>query len=155
MDSVNKDKIKIVINDILECGYYMRGWKVGSQNIPVTSSQCEFSYDKEGLVYLNVTQSILKLEKDVAESGYENFLWNLPLMNIKRSGSEIKYQASTNVDSGLTVRDRINIVKDNHKDNPNACIRMSSNWFMVTGYYYSIALSIPTTFDINLLSDIS
>lgn len=151
MDSSNKSKIKNVITDILECGYYMRAWKVGSKELPITAAQSQFPTDFQGQVDLNVSKSILKLERDISDSGCERLLWELPLMTIKKSGSEIRYQCSTNEDVGLTLKDRIKIVKDNDKSNSNACIRLTSNWLMITGYYYSIALSLPAPFDINLL----
>jgi hypothetical protein len=57
----------------------------------------------------------------------------------------VKSQA---LDQGLTIGDRITIVKNGESDNVNSCIRMSSNVLGASYCFYCKLFKFPEKFDI-------
>ena len=57
----------------------------------------------------------------------------------------VKCQAT---DQGLTIGDRITIVKNGESDNINSCIRMTSNVLGASYCFYCKLFKIPEKFDI-------
>lgn len=152
MKSSQKEKIIICLKNLLDCAAYMRSWKVGSDELPITSDQCSYDSSRQAEVDLNVTTAI-NTYKNSIPSQYEDLFYDLPLMKIIRIDGNIKFQASTSNDDGLTVNDRLEIVKNGNDS--RSCIRTSSNYFMASVYYYFIAIDQPPPFNIHNLAIIS
>ena len=152
INSNDKDLFINVLTKLLHCGAYMRAWKVGSEEIPITSNQCIYDISRQGEIDLNVTKAIKEYEKYVLSTKNDLFI-NLPLMKLLKEDGKIKFQASTSYEEGITVADRLSIVKDGKEI--YSCIRTSSNFFMYTVYYFTIAIGLQPPFNIHELTYIS
>ncbi|CAH6418519.1 Hypothetical protein POVN_LOCUS236 [uncultured virus] len=146
-DEKQKDAIVLCLTNLLHMAYYMRGWKVnGNDEIPIGRDKTQFPNELQGQVDMLSTESIMKFEKDINRLPFEvrQFFRTLPLMKIATQGTEIKFEAAAGADEGKTVIDRIAIVKAG--TSVFSCIRMSSNWFAASAYYYMVAIGLPAPF---------
>ena len=144
------------LNSLLHMAYYMRGWKVGkNEEPPISNDATQFPLDLQGQVDLNVSASIYKFEKTIDSMPREirDFIKTLPLIEAKSLRSEVAFQPSANPDQGITILNRVAIVKAG--SSVYSCIRMSSNWFAASAYYYMIGCRLAPPFDIHNLSSIS
>jgi hypothetical protein len=46
------------------------------------------------------------------------------------------YQSTSDSQKGRTIREKLQIISTDEADNVWACIRVSSNWFVATAYFY-------------------
>lgn len=145
---------KYVINEtlkhLLHLGMYMRGWN-GSSEYPITKAPVP--REREPEMALNVTKAIASYESTCRSLGKLGTQINdLPLVKYKDG----QYQVSSSSDDGLTVGERISIVKDGDRSNNIAsCIRLSSNWLCASAHKYITAIGKPSPFDVFNLRHIS
>jgi len=76
----------------------------------------------------------------------------LPLIFYNNGSGELL--PSTDEREGLTIYDRINIVKRGEDGSMYSCIRMSSNRFCASSYYYLTLLGFADPFNLNDLASI-
>lgn len=145
LKEVSSEEVSEFLEKLLHLGLYMRGWKVSTEEYPITSDKTTFSSDLQYLVDINVNKSIQDLEEVLSKT---ELFRRLPLVKSLRDTFEI----STREEQGLTLSDRINIVKDG--ESIHACIRTSSNWILSSYYFYSISLKLDPVFEISHLSEI-
>lgn len=151
---VDKNK-KAIMLTILKCllniGLYMRGWLGGDHPYPIIKAPVPV--EMEGVVSMNVSTEITRFENLCRENlSLGNIISNLPLVRY-RDG---QYQISTVKSDGLTIGERLSIVKDGEAtSNTSACIRLSSNWICASAHKYLCALGQNSPFDIFNLRDIS
>jgi hypothetical protein len=118
---------------LLHVGFYMRGWNGDDTNLPLANTEVK----DQNIVDENVNNSLSLFNNRVS-----SYIKDLPLLIYDKG-----YQFSNCKNKGLTIKDRINIVI-NDKSNVNACIRITSNWFVSTAYYYLSLIGFKPTFDI-------
>lgn len=109
------------LTKILHIGFKMRGWS-GEGNYPLKSMETDGTVE-----YDNLQDEIIEFFNsfhDVLD------LIGLPIFLYKNSTFEMSIDSKY----GYTIADRINIVLSNSSE--NACIRLSSNWFLATVWYY-------------------
>jgi hypothetical protein len=160
-----REDVDILLNLVMEMGYYMRGWKIETEKrkkdqLPI--KETETNPDQFDELTVNVTSSISslmnKLEK--VDEKCKMVFTSLPLMILRKSAqrTDIIFEVNQNTDEGLTIMDRVFIVKKAKGDddeNVYACIRLSSNRFLSSAYYYRKLLGLSLDFDIKDMSDIS
>lgn len=139
-----KEKVKNVLNKLVELSMYMRGWSgEGPYPIEVAITPTEFF---ESLL-VNVTNSMNDLEELSQELDELNLL-DLPLMSYRDNN----YLISTNPLDGLTIRDRLTIVREGEDGkNEASCIRISSNWLAASAHRIMKQLDLKTPFPIEKL----
>lgn len=145
-----KEKIKNIINQILYIGMYMRGWD-GESEYPVIDTIVTLERTDE--VELNVSTSIIKL-KDLLEEvpDLNPIITSLPL--VRHKGGH--YVKSININDGLTIMERINIVQTgNTSEDEASCIRLSSNWICSSAHMYLVKIGEKEPFDLASLREIS
>ena len=146
-----KHTIIKTLTSLLHTGMYMRGWLGPNQEFPIRVAPVP--PNKDGEVALNVTHSISEYERQgrtLGKIGME--INNLPLIHY-RDGH---YQVSTSSNDGLTIGERLEIVKQGETSNNIAsCIRLSSNWICASAHKYLTALGQSSPFDIFKLRHIS
>lgn len=152
--SSSPDTKQVIINtftELLHLGMYMRGWLGPEHEFPVLKAPVP--PDREGEIALQITKAIGEYERLCRTLGKIGLqLTNLPLVKY-RDG---QYQISTNTSDGLTIQDRINIIKQGENStNVASCIRLSSNWICTTAHKYLTSLGKPAPFDIFNLRHIS
>lgn len=148
-----KTSIQLLLQFLLEIGYYMRGWKIVSEDLPISSEQTNYPTDKQIEVELNTTQAINRFEIYLGEQPLElkTYFESLPLMSCKYQGKTTVFLASNRQEFGFTIIDRINIAKEGTSE--YACIRMTSNWILISAYYYSGLCDLPIPFNLLELVD--
>jgi hypothetical protein len=143
-----QEQVRHAFESLLHLAMYMRGW-TGQGPYPIRETPSINQND----VDVRVTQGISQFEDECHELGsMGRLIWELPLLQY-RSGI---FMASTDGTQGLTLGDRINIVKQGDTvNNTNSCIRLSSNWFAASVYRYLQVLGVTPPFDIDHLRSIS
>jgi hypothetical protein len=152
LSEYDKDEVENFLTLFLHLGMYMRGWD-GKEDYPLKSKETNFETEKQIVVDDRVTQCLIKIEKKSKELGELGiFIINLPLMEyIKESNA---FSPSYDEIEGLTIKDRMEIVRGGENGTLNSCIRTSSNKFCATGYYYMILIGFRLPFNINEMSHI-
>ena len=127
---------------------FMRGWD-GHGPLPISYAPV----DNQAEVDILVSETIVQFEHYCQQlSNIGDLILSLPIFKYRNG----QYVTSNNRDDGYTIRDRLNIIKiGESSDNLSSCIRLSSNWFSSTSYYYMNLLRIELPYDINQLSYIS
>lgn len=135
----HKDKKKVItcLTNLLHLSFYMRGWEGKEEEIPLINTEVK----DQNTVDFRVTEAINIFLDSVKEV---NTVGNLPLMHYENNN----YTTSNDKEKGLTIMQRINIVR-NDNDNVNSCIRLSSNWLLSSAYYYLTLMNEKPDFDIN------
>lgn len=138
-----KQSIRNALTHLLHTGMYMRGWS-GSGDYPVIKAPVP--PEKEPDVAINVTESIARYEAACRSLGKIGTQINdLPLVTYKDG----EYQASNCISDGITVGQRLSIVKEGDQTgNVASCIRLSSNWICSSAHKYMLVIGLPNPFDI-------
>jgi hypothetical protein len=122
----------------------MRGW-LHEGPYPIKSAPV----DNQSLVDMHVSQEFSNLE-GLCIDKYSFFL-DLPLLNYRE-----EFYPSNDGVQGLTIRDRLNIVKNGDEHgNYSSCIRLTSNWLCYTAYYLYHVLGLEVPFVLEELRNIS
>ena len=154
-DSDDKKRVDRFLIRLLESGMYMRGW-TGEGPYPLTSEETLTGREDQPGIDLRVTQSIQDLENIISDlnnlDGLGDLIKELPLIFYNGISGELL--PSTEEREGLTIYERINIVKGGEDGSIHSCIRMSSNRFCASAYYYLTLVGFPPPFNIDGLSHI-
>ena len=158
LNTTQKNIFKTFFILLLESGYYMRGWKIHTDNLPIKDAT--YDINRQHDVEQNTSESLYNLNEffENLPEKIKNIIKKLPLMYAKNKGIiEKSFITSSNPEDGITIIDRIKIVKSGEiTNNQSSCIRLSSNWFLFTGYYYlHEVFEEPEPFDIKEVSIIS
>lgn len=139
-------KIDICFQLFLFLTMYMRGWK-GSGPYPITSAPNEDPIRTDNITYesLETFEASLRQLEDVGD-----MIYDLPLLRYR----ERVFSNTTDPEDGLTIRDRIRIVRmGNYTQNSNdegdtaaSCIRITSNLFGATCHRYMTILGLDPGF---------
>ena len=153
-----KSNIDLLFIKLLHIGYYMRGWKINNEDLPINTYKTTYDKSKQHIVELNTTTAILDFENLLLEFKnidllFYNLFNQLPILCVQHNSSSLTFKSSSNPDMGLTIIDRINIAKDGESE--YSCIRMTSNWLLASAYYYIKLCDKKEPFDIKDLSDIT
>lgn len=146
-----KISIQTCLISLLECSMYMRGW-TGEGPYPLASEDASVPSEEQGNVEVRVIESIHQLENqiDIVEEDVD--IGDLPLIFYHHRSDQLL--PSTEEEEGLTIRERINIVKGGEDGSIQSCIRMSSNRFVASAYYYMRLLGMNLPFNIEEMSHI-
>lgn len=146
---IKRAQIDDILNTLLNLTMYMRGWDGESKELPIAVAINKDTVRTD----IKVHESIAAFRKKCAEVGnIGQIILQLPLF-CYRNGD---YRASADVEDGLTLDDRLNIICDKDRaSKPKACIRLSSNWLAASVHRYIILLAKAEPFDIKLLANIS
>lgn len=154
---------KVVVDDfmmlLVHSAMYMRGWS-GKGPYPLDSSDAIVRSVEQAGVDLLVTQSIQDIDQELLNlnknlnslGGFGDLIKSLPLIFYNNTSEELLL--STDIEEGLTIYDRLNIVKGGVSGSFQSCIRMSSNRFAASAYYYMKLMRLPLPFDISRMSHI-
>ena len=152
LEEEDKKMVEKCLNNLLHVAMYMRNWD-GESNYPLTSEDTNFPTEKQIIVDDRVTQSLIVFEKSIEEIGnFGDFILKLPLMQYHKESN--KFVTSNDPSEGLTIKDRIKIVRGGEGESMNSCIRMSSNKFCSSAYYYMVLIGFRIPFSISEVSHI-
>jgi len=145
-----KEEIKMFLSLLFRLSMFMRGWDEETE-YPISKSLV--SDEGKINVDLNVSKAIVDLEDFCQKEGdFGLKLFRLHLMRYRGK----QFIISNNFDDGLTIQERINIVKMGESGNQiTSCIRTSSNWLASSYYYYTLAIREKPNFDINDMASIA
>jgi hypothetical protein len=147
--------VETALYNLLHASMYMRNWD-GVGDYPLSSESTNFSSEKQIVVDDRVTQSLIdfedSLEKLQKYDALGHFIINLPLMQYHSESNS--FVTSNDEGEGLTIRDRIRIVRGGEEEGLNSCIRLTSNKFCATSYFYMVLLGFRLPFSITEVSTI-
>lgn len=142
----DQEKVEKCLNALLNLAMYMRNWD-GIGDYPLGVNSTNFSEDKQIIVDDRVTQGLIDFE-ELVKDNLGKIILNLPLMQYHKESNT--FVTSNDPSEGLTIKDRINIVRGGeNNDNMSSCIRMSSNKFCATSYYYMVLIGFRIPFNIS------
>lgn len=149
LSGIQKLQVQNAVMSLHRLAMFMRGWD-GRSAMPLTSAPV---HNRQGEIDIRVSEAIVEFEKCCDNLGSIGLrLSILPLLQ-HRDG---RFVASTDQSDGLTIRDRLNIVKaGDHSDNISGCIRLTSNWLAATSHYLMNVLGMPLPYDIHQLAHIA
>ena len=152
-----KNLILEFFRKLVTVGFYMRGWPGGRSPFPITRVQCEVNEQQAGEIALRSGNAMYQFRQftdqyatseevvhnDVKAGQLIELLYRQPLYRLFTEDDGTKlFHRVTYSEEGLTIKDRIAITAQGDvTDNINSCIRLSSNYFLATGYYYTVKLS--------------
>lgn len=144
-----KDEITALLQLLLKLTMTMRGW-LGVGPYPVAFRREELRIRSQVLL---ITVHVLEEFKEASQSPLGQLFNGLPLY-AWHSGS---FYRSVDRSEGLTLGERLVIVRqgEDHEENSNSCIRISSNWFAASYVKYCLIFGVEPEFDINELGSIS
>ena len=146
-----KEYIEKCLHALLNLGMYMRNWD-GVGDYPLNVNSTNFSEDKQIVVDDRVTQGLITFENLIkGELGKQ--ILNLPLMQYHKESN--MFVTSNDPSEGLTIQDRIKIVRGGENESMSSCIRMSSNKFCATSYYYMVLIGFRLPFNISEIHQIT
>jgi len=146
-----KEYIEKCLHALLNLGMYMRNWD-GESDYPLNVNSTNFSEDKQIVVDDRVTQGLITFENLIKGELGKRIL-NLPLMQYHKESN--MFVASNDPSEGLTIQDRIKIVRGGENENMSSCIRMSSNKLCATSYYYMVLIGFRLPFNISEIHQIT
>ncbi len=148
-----KAKVQQLLKLLCEAAMYMRGWKVLSDTYPLHSLQTynvDADTKKSNEITANSNVALLALINYIEQNPDVKFVLDFPLIKIK-SGQIILADKA----QGYTIGGRIEIVRKGDQNDINACIRVSSNWFLHTYCILCNELQIKTDFSPGSIAEIS
>lgn len=142
------DEVKMKFRETIDClmrmALFMRGWS-GEGQKPIAIAPV----DDQDEVERKSNEEIHRFETLCDSFQHGKLVKSLPLYRYRNR----TFEASVLHGEGLTIEGRINIVKEGKE--VNSCIRLSSNWFAVTAYFYMNLLKMDPGFNVNDMADIS
>lgn len=123
LKSINKNIAIEILTKIEDIGFYMRGWKIAFEEIPIHSSNYDrhiYQEEIEKLVYLEIVNFL---------DNFGAMLSLIPLMILRERNNKITllpYGKHYSVNSRLNHIIRV--------DDENSCIRTNSNLLLATSY---------------------
>lgn len=140
-DSSTQEKVRDALTRLMEMGFYMRGWLGPGNNYPIREAPI---IDSGEAVDLRAAQSIGRFTEACEAAGQLGaMILDLPLLRWTRTHFEV----SNGENLGLTIRDRITIITENRTI--QACIRMSSNWFVSSAHRYMSLIGMVPDFQLD------
>lgn len=140
---ISRNRMVMLLKQLLELGKAARSYDQTKDSFPyglgsATETQTETTVS-------NLLVSLYTMcQEETAIS--EKFL-SLPMMRYVPSNSS--FHTSQDEYDGLTVKDRLDILaKGDSVNEMSSCIRLTSNWFCHTSYYYLVMMGEDAPFDI-------
>jgi hypothetical protein len=151
-----QETVKELFKTLLDLGMYMRGWS-GKGKYPLSSEEASHTSDEYPDILIRVTDNIVGLDNKIETvnndlEGLGDLFKSLPLIHYNGHSNEL--YPSTDIEEGLTIYERINIVKGGENGSIQSCIRMSSNKFVASAYYYMKLLGMELPFVISDMAEI-
>jgi hypothetical protein len=141
---VNRNRMVVLLKTLLDLGKAARSYDQTKDAFPYGLGSASDTQTEN-----NVSNLMVSLDTMCQEESFvsEKFL-ALPMMRYNPTNST--FHTSQDEYDGFTVKDRLNILaKGDSVNEMSSCIRLSSNWFCHTAYYYLVMLGEEPPFDIN------
>jgi hypothetical protein len=135
---MNREIIEKIFTLLTKLAMNMRGWN-DQEDYPI-----EQSFQLDAIIIEERVGRTLH-ELDIYSNNFQEIvelIYKLPLVKYYQGN----YIQSTQ-ETGLTIKDRINIIK-NKQDDESSCIRLSSNYILATIYKNCQILNVSVKFDI-------
>lgn len=146
----HRTRHKIVLEGLdilLRMAMVMRGW-TGTGPYPIKYCPSDPDEIRNSLLLTSLIADLERKDLEIATLNPRLSILSLPLLRYREGRYELG-----NEDQGLTIGDRLRIVKDDRTI--TSCIRMSSNWFASSAFKYMKLANLPPPFPISQLEHIS
>jgi hypothetical protein len=155
-EEIYQYKITNALYSLFRLSMYTRGWLNDEAELPIK----EAPVDKQGEVDIKVSEGIVDFENKCKDLDVEdedgiksNMILDLPLVRYR-----LEWQTSNSVNEGLTIGERLKILKTGEDDDENgysSCMRLTSNWLAGSAYRYLTVIGEEKPFEIEDLREIS
>ena len=135
---------------LLAAAMYMRGWD-GVKPYPIKEHQTLALENDEIRMATQITDSLIDFEVLSKQTPEYLSVQTLPLMIYRQDAFSISQETS----EGLTIGDRIEIIRHGFNGGVQSCIRLSSNYLLTSVYYYMKYLNLDPKFEIQQIDHIS
>ena len=156
LHETDKVLVESYLVGVMELAFYMRGWKIdGNDEYPLKTCQTQSMDDAIDSIELNYNTQHIKIYEMYNEcvDELQDIIDGIYLMLKKDVDNKNIFVKSSSTEIGITLMERISIVKDN--DNDNACIRLSSNYILYSVWFYMKECFDKEMFDVNDVDVIS
>ena len=144
-DELDKEYFNEALTLLNELAMYMRGWD-GKSEFPISNLAPIENFNS---TELNITLAFIKFDLHMQQRcELGKIILSLPLLRYIRG----QYCISNESITGLTISDRLEIIK--HGTSDQSCIRISSNWLASTAYYYMYSIGCNVQYEIDDLENI-
>jgi hypothetical protein len=151
------------LSKVMECGLYMRGWKVvcEAEAYPLSEDQTklcntDFQFKIEEKVFEAIQELKTYLDSEKVNEEERNVFKSLPLMKFSHEGDTKIFVLTPDPEDGTSILHRLDIVLDGNKyKNMKSCIRLSSNIILHSVYFYTCSLGLSEPFNIFELENIT
>lgn len=162
----NSKNVIIFLQKVLECGMYMRGWKVVNDNetncpYPLSEDQTklmnsDLQFKIEEKVFEAINSLKEYLDSEEIDEKERKLFKTLPLMKFSHEGETKIFVLTPDPEDGTSILHRLEIVLDGNKyKNMKSCIRLSSNILLSSVYFYMCSLSLSEPFNIFEMENIT
>jgi hypothetical protein len=140
---------------------FMRGWRGGDAPLPLRSVDTTYDASEQAAVEIRVAAAIIEYDEAVAaisDANLRRLVKSAPLLSARRtpkSGGAV-FVPMRSAEQGLTVEDRLAIVREGENGTIFSCLRMSSNLIAATAFHnlvYALRVN-PPPMDISALDEI-
>jgi hypothetical protein len=148
-------KIKELFLTILDSSMSMRGWKLANKTYPLLVAETKTPENGFVQLFANVAVAVVEVEKSFEKLNEEsrNLIEKLPLLEILSRGKDYDIVPNTQEEKGLTLFDRIKIVKEGKS--PYSCMRTSSQPIAISCYTYLGAIGHALPFKASAIESVS
>lgn len=133
-----KDLILLAFEKLFLLTMFMRGWDGKTDDLPIHHAPYPTNTPE---LEKKILECIFELDEINVKT--KNFIYKLPLMIWKN-----EFVQSVLEEQGLTIGDRIKIVKNGETDGVHSCVRMTSNVFGSSYCFYCKVFKIYEKFNI-------
>ena len=158
---IEKDKVKVFWNYVIELALYTRGWKIENDDMPLKSAKTNYNCKKQSEVEINTTIATIKIleQLKLLPLKIQDYINILPVIKFNKDvklntlifGENINKKIYT--DHKHKLIDIFHIIHD--ENNENSCIRTNSNWILISAIYYSRLCGFEVDISLNDLDEIS
>ena len=155
MQPYERDQIERFFMSIIDMGFYMRGWKIAGENLPINSIETNYDVTLQDQVCANTWEAYKKYRRLYAEldSNIKSSISQLNLMRFSYQGkSEQIFNMTFRGISICRTKTLLECIQDSvtgNYDSEESCIRSNSNWiiFSAAWYCYIFGFTVPFCFD--------
>lgn len=146
VDVINRNRMVVLLKTLLELGKAARSYDQAKDSFPYGLGSASDSQTETNVSNLLVSIDTMCQEESFISEKFKQ----LPMMRYNPMTSS--FHSSQDEYDGFTIKDRLNILAKGESVNEmSSCIRLTSNWFCHTAYYYMVMLGEEPPFDISLL----
>lgn len=142
-----KECIQETVKILFDLGMYMRGWMGPNHPYPLIHPQITDQDIIDQRVCIHISSFYEKCNnlKDIGDQ-----ILCLPLSRYNQG----TFTKAIDKEAGITIGERLKVIRGNNTDNINSCIKLASNWFIPTSYLVGKSVDVDFPININEIKEV-